>query len=146
MRFPVIDFSALAVVGVHLNNGDSGAIGAIVANIDRASEDIAGQEVVIHAPLTMQRSLHRVVHLPLNSLEDDHVFVVILPVYPDCYQVTRDTPVIDGTLPGTLPTSASPDFALTPPDEASDPNQFAALKKAVVFKEQEDWHLLRLGC
>ena len=48
--------------------------------------------------------------------------------------MTHDTPVIDGTLPGTLPASAAPDFTLTPPDEAYDPIQFAALKKAGVFK------------
>ena len=65
--------------------------------------------------------------------EDDHVFIAIAPVYPDCYQVTHDTPVIDGTLPGTLPASAAVDFNLTPPDEAYDPIQFAAFKKAGVF-------------
>ncbi len=65
--------------------------------------------------------------------EDDHVFIAIAPVYPDCYQATHDTPVIDGTLPGTLPASAAVDFTLTPPDEAYDPIQFAAFKKAGVF-------------
>ena len=28
--------------------------------------------------------------------EDDHVFVAMAPVYPDCYQGSHDTPVIDG--------------------------------------------------
>ena len=69
--------------------------------------------------------------------EDDHVFVVVLPVYPDCYQVTHDTPVIDGTLPGTLPASAAPDFSLTPPDTAYDPIELAALSKRGVFKDKK---------
>ena len=70
----------------------------------------------------------------LGVTEDDKVFVVLFPVYPDCYQQAHDTPVIGGVLPGTLPASAAPDFSLTPPDAAYDPVQLAAFDKRGAFK------------
>ena len=66
--------------------------------------------------------------------EDDKVFIVLFPVYPDCFQQTYDTPVIGGVLPGTLPASAAADFSLTPPDSAYDPVQLAAFDKRGAFK------------
>ena len=66
--------------------------------------------------------------------EDDHVFVSISPVFPDCYQQTYDTPVIAGSLPGSLPASAAPDFAVVPPDAAFDAVQLAAFDQRGVFK------------
>ena len=66
--------------------------------------------------------------------EDDKVFIVLFPVYPDCYQQTHDTPVIGGVLPGPLPASAAADFSLTPPDAAYDPLQLAAFDKRGAFK------------
>ena len=65
--------------------------------------------------------------------EDDHVFVSISPVFPDCYQTTHDTPVIAGSLPGTLPAGSAPDFAIVPPDAPFDAVQLAAFKKLGVF-------------
>jgi hypothetical protein len=131
--FPVIDFAALAAVGVHLNDGNwQDAISALTANMN-AHGGIDGRKIVpyiaVDDPALTASSLAACTQLT----EDDHVFVVILPVYPDCYQSIHDTPVIDGTLPGTLPPSAAPDFNLTPPDEAYDPIQFEAFKKAGVF-------------
>ena len=66
--------------------------------------------------------------------EDDKVFIVMFPVYPDCYQQDHDTPVIGGVLPGALPASAAPDFSLTPPDAAYDPVELAAFSKRGDFK------------
>ena len=66
--------------------------------------------------------------------EDDKVFIAIAPVFPDCYQATHDTPVLMGSLPGTLPASAPPDFSLIPPDANFDPLQLAAFKKDGDFK------------
>ena len=66
--------------------------------------------------------------------EDDKVFIVLFPVYPDCYQQTHDTPVIGGVLPGPLPASVAADFSLTPPDAAYDPVQLAAFDKRGAFK------------
>ena len=48
--------------------------------------------------------------------EDDHVFVAIAPVFPDCYQQTHDTPVLVGSLPGRCRATCAPDFSLIPPD------------------------------
>ena len=66
--------------------------------------------------------------------EDDKVFIVLFPVYPDCFQQTHDTPVLGGVLPGALPASAAPDFSLTPPDAAFDSVQLAAFDKRGAFK------------
>ena len=86
------------------------------------------------SPSTIRHSLHRVLRSAPNSLRTTTFSSSIAPVYPDCYQATHDTPVINGTLPGTLPANAAVDFNLTPPDEAYDPIQFAAFKKVGVFK------------
>ena len=132
--FPVINFAALAVVGVHLNDGNfQDAIRALTANMN-SHGGIDGRKIVPYIALDNPALTSSSLAVCTQLTEDDHVFVVILPVYPDCYQATHDTPVIDGTLPGTLPASAAPDFNLTPPDEAYDPIQFAAFKKAGVFK------------
>jgi hypothetical protein len=66
--------------------------------------------------------------------ENDHVFVAIAPVFPDCYQQTHLTPVLMGSLPGSLPANVPPDFSLVPPNANFDPLQLAAFKKAGDFK------------
>jgi hypothetical protein len=132
--FPVINFAALAVVGVHLNDGNfQDAISALTANMN-AHGGIDGRKIVPYIALDDPAVTSSSLAACTQLTEDDHVFVAIAPVYPDCYQATHDTPVIDGTLPGTLPASAAADFNLTPPDEAYDPIQLAAFKEAGVFK------------
>ena len=80
--------------------------------------------------------------MPANSsctqlTEDDHVFVSISPVFPDCYQQTHDTPVIAGSLPGALPASSAPDFAFIPPDAPFDAVQLAAVRQGRRLQGQE---------
>ena len=131
--FPVINFSALAVVGVHLNDGNfQDAISALTTYMN-AHGGIDGRKIVPYVALDDPAITASSQTVCTQLTEDDHVFIAIAPVYPDCYQATHDTPVIDGTLPGTLPASAAVDFTLTPPDEAYDPIQFAAFKKAGAF-------------
>ena len=135
--FPVIDFAALAAVGVNLNDGNfQDAISALTASMNKHG-GIDGRKIVPYVTLDNPASTTSEMTNCSELTEDDHVFVVILPVYPDCYQVTHDTPVIDGTLPGTLPASAAPDFSLTPPDTAYDPIELAALSKRGVFKDKK---------
>jgi hypothetical protein len=135
--FPVINFPALAVVGVHLNDGNfQHAISALTSYMN-AHGGIDGRRIVPYVALDDPAITASSQTVCTQLTEDDHVFVAIAPVYPDCYQVTHDTPVINGTLPGTLPASAAVDFELTPPDEAYDPIQFAAFKKAGVFKNKK---------
>jgi hypothetical protein len=132
--FPVIDFAALAAVGVHLNDGNfQDAISALTAYMNKHG-GIDDRKIVPYVTLDNPANTTSGTTNCSQLTEDDHVFVVILPVYPDCYQVTHDTPVIDGTLPGTLPANAAPDFSLTPPDTAYDPIELAALSKKGVFK------------
>ena len=105
--FPVINFAALAVVGVHLNDGNfQDAISALTANIN-AHGGIDGRKIVPYVALDDPAVTSSSLAACTQLTEDDHVFVAIAPVYPDCYQATHDTPVIDGTLPGTLPASAA---------------------------------------
>ena len=135
--FPVIDFAALAAVGVHLNDGNfQDAISALTASMNNHG-GIDGRKIVPYVTLDNPANTTSGTANCSQLTEDDHVFIVILPVYPDCYQVTHDTPVIDGTLPGTLPASAAPDFSLTPPDTAYDPIELAALSKRGVFKDKK---------
>ena len=135
--FPVINFPALAVVGVHLNDGNfQDAISALTANMN-AHGGIDGRRIVPYVALDDPAITASSQTVCTQLTEDDHVFVAIAPVYPDCYQATHDTPVIDGTLPGTLPANAAVDFTLAPPDEAYDPIQFAAFKRAGVFKNKK---------
>jgi ABC-type branched-subunit amino acid transport system substrate-binding protein len=132
--FPVINFPALAVVGVHLNDGNfQDAIKALTAYMNKHG-GIDGRKIVPYIALDDPAITASSQSVCTQLTEDDHVFVAIAPVYPDCYQATHDTPVINGTLPGTLPANAAVDFTLTPPDEAYDPIQFAAFKKAGIFK------------
>ena len=57
------------------------------------------------------------------------------PVFPDCYQQTHDTPVIDGIAArARFRLRHAPDFSLIPPDANFDPLQLAAFKKAGDFK------------
>jgi hypothetical protein len=135
--FPVIDFAALAAVGVNLNDGNfQDAISALTAYMNKHGE-IDGRKIVPYVTLDNPAVTASGIANCSQLTEDDHVFVVVLPVYPDCYQVTHDTPVIDGTLPGTVPAIAAPDFSLTPPDTAYDPIELAAFSKRGVFKDKK---------
>ncbi len=132
--FPVIDFPALAVVGVHLNDGNfQHAISALTSYMNEHG-GIDGRKIVPYIALDDPALTSSSLAACTQLTEDDHVFVAIAPVYPDCYQTTHDTPVIDGVLPGNLPADAAVDFSLTPPDEVYDQLQFAAFKKAGIFK------------
>jgi len=132
--FPYVDFAALKSLGVDLNDGSfPDAYGAVVANIN-ATGGVDGRKIVPYYA-EMDPAVPASATSSCTQLtEDDKVFIAIAPVFPDCYQQTYDTPVIAGSLPGTLPASAAPDFSLTPPNAAFDPIQMAAFAKRGVFK------------
>jgi hypothetical protein len=131
---PYIDWTALRSVGVTLNGGNFvDAYNALTANMN-AHGGVRGRKVVPYF-VEMNPAVTASVTSSCSVLtEDDHVFIVMYPVYPDCYQQNHDTPVIGGVLPGALPASAAPDFSLTPPDAAYDPVQLATFEKRGVFK------------
>jgi hypothetical protein len=130
----VINFAALRAVGVTLNDGNyQDAVSALTANLN-AHGGVDGRKVVPYFVLANPAVASSTSSSCSELTEDDKVFIVLFPVYPDCYQQTHDTPVIGGVLPGTLPTSAAADFSLTPPDAAYDPVQLAAFDKRGVFK------------
>jgi hypothetical protein len=130
----VIDFAALRAVGVTLNDGNyQDAVSALTANMN-AHGGVDGRKVVPYFAVANPAVASSTSSSCSELTEDDKVFIVLFPVYPDCYQQTHDTPVIGGVLPGPLPASAAADFSLTPPDAAYDPVQLAAFDKRGVFK------------
>jgi hypothetical protein len=131
---PYVNFAALKSLGVTINDGSfPDAYAAVVKSIN-ANGGIDGRKLKL-AMVEMNPSLPADAASSCAQLtEDDHVFVSISPVFPDCYQQTYDTPVIAGSLPGSLPASAAPDFAVVPPDAAFDAVQLAAFDQRGVFK------------
>jgi hypothetical protein len=130
----VINFAALQAVGVKLNDGNyQDAVSALAANMN-AHGGVDGRKVLPYFVETNPANAASTDASCTQLTEDDKVFVVLFPVYPDCYQQTHDTPVIGGVLPGTLPPNAATDFSLTPPDEAYDPVQLAAFDHRGAFR------------
>jgi hypothetical protein len=131
---PYVDFADLRSIGVNLNQGNfPDAYQAIAANMN-AHGGVDGRKVVLDIVATNPAVPASSTSSCAQLTEDDHVFVAIAPVYPDCYQQDHDTPVIFGSLPGTLPASAAPDFTLTAPNAAFDPLQLAVFAKEGAFK------------
>jgi hypothetical protein len=131
---PVIDFPALEAVGVRLNDGSfQDAYLALTAYIN-AHGGVDGRKVVPFFTLDNPAVATSDTSSCSELTEDDHVFIVMLPVYPDCYLVTHDTPAIEGEFPDLVPAGAAPDFSLTPPDSAYDPVQLAAFKARGAFR------------
>ena len=130
----VINFAALRAVGVTLNDGNyQDAVSVLTANMN-AHGGVDGRKVVPYFVVANPAVASSTSSSCSELTEDDKVFIVLFPVYPDCYQQTHDTPVIGGVLPGTLPSSAAADFSLTPPDAAYDPVQLAVFDKRGTFK------------
>ena len=131
---PYVNFVALKSLGVNINEGSfPDAYGAIIANMN-SHGGVDGRKIVAHY-FEFDPAVPANVTLSCSQLtEDDKIFISLSPVYPDCYQQDHNTPVIEGSLPGTLPASAAPDFSLAPPSEAYDPVAFAAYVKRGVFK------------
>src|ERR1700722_3094590 len=130
----VINFTALRAVGVTLNDGNyQDAVSALTANMN-AHGGVDGRKVVPYFVLANPAVASSTTSSCSELTEDDKVFIVLFPAYPDCYQQTHDTPVIGGVLPGPLPASVAADFSLAPPDAAYDPVQLAAFDKQGAFK------------
>jgi hypothetical protein len=132
----VINFAALRAVGVTLNDGNyQDAVSALTANMN-AHGGVDGRKLVPYF-VEMNPASSSSINSSCSELtEDDKAFIVLFPVYPDCFQQTYDTPVIGGVLPGTLPASAAADFSLTPPDAAYDPVQLAAFDNRGAFRDK----------
>ena len=130
----VINFAALQAVGVTLNDGNyQDAVSALTANMN-AHGGVDGRKIVPYFVEMNPASASSINSSCSELTQDDKAFIVLFPVYPDCFQQTYDTPVIGGVLPGTLPASAAVDFSLTTPDDAYDPVQLAAFDKRGAFK------------
>ena len=132
---PVIDFAALAgSVGVQLNEGNIPDAYSAIAAYMNAHGGVDGRKIVMYYVYANPAVTASGDAACTKLTEDDNVFVVIAPVYPDCYQVQHDTPVIAGALPSDVPATAAPDFNLSPPGIAYDPVELAAFDQRGVFK------------
>ena len=131
---PYVNFAALQSLGVTINDGSfPDAYNAVIAAVNKQG-GINGRKLVLYST-EMNPSISASATSSCTQLtQDDKVFISISPVFPDCYQQTYDTPVIAGSLPGALPASAAPDFALIPPDANFDPLMLAAFNKDGTFK------------
>jgi hypothetical protein len=131
---PYVNFAALQSLGVTINDGNfPDAYNAVLAYTN-SHGGVNGRKLVLHA-VEMNPAVPASATGSCTQLtQDDKVFVSISPVFPDCYQQTYDTPVIAGSLPGTLPANVAPDFALIPPDANFDPLMLAAFNKDGTFK------------
>ena len=131
---PYVNFAALKNLGVNLDDGSFPDAYTAVSNYINAHGGVNGRKIEM-AIVEMNPALPADAANSCAQLtEDDHIFVSISPVFPDCYQQTHDTPVIEGSLPGSLPPGTPPDFSLIPPDAAFDTAQLAAFDRAGVFK------------
>lgn len=131
---PYVNFAALKSLGVTIDDGSfPDAYNAVIAMINKEG-GVNGRKLVLSTAEMNPAVPAEATSSCTQLTEDDKVFISIAPVFPDCYQQTHDTPVVMGSLPGTLPASAAPDFSLIPPDANFDPLQLAAFKKAGDFK------------
>lgn len=131
---PYVNFVALKSLGVNIDDGSFPDAYTAVANYINVHGGIDGRKLVVDMDEMDPAEPADAANSCTQLTEDDHVFVAIAPVFPDCYQTTHDTPVIAGSLPGTLPPGSAPDFSLIPPDAAFDKLQLAAFDKDGVFK------------
>jgi hypothetical protein len=133
----VIDFAALKSVGYTLNDGNFPDAFTAIADYMNAHGGVDGRKLVPYFVETNPASSTSENTGCTALTEDDHVFIAMFPVYPDCYQVNHDTPVIGGGLPGAIPAGAAPDFNIEPPNTVYDAVQLAAFAKLGAFKEKK---------
>jgi Icc-related predicted phosphoesterase len=131
---PYVNFQALRALGVTTNEGSFPDAYTAIADYMNAHGGFDGRKAVLHFD-EMDPAIASDATSSCSTLtEDDHIFISLSPVFPDCYQQNHDTLVIAGSLPGALPASAAADFSLSPPDAAFDPLLLSALDKRGTFK------------
>ena len=131
---PYVNFDALHSLGVTESEGSFPDAYTAIANYMNAHGGVDGRKIKLFFDEMNPAVAADATSSCSQLTEDDHIFVSMSPVFPDCYEQDHDTLVIAGSLPGTLPASVAPDFALSPPSAAYDPIQLAAFKKLGVFK------------
>jgi hypothetical protein len=133
---PYVDLAALRHLGVTINWGSvPDAYMAIINNIN-AHGGILGRKIVPYIIPVDPTGPAPAATACTQLTEDDHVFVVLRPLQPPCYQ-NHNTPVLSGLFTGAPAPGAQPDFTLTPPDTAFDPLQLAVYNKQGLFKNKK---------
>ena len=130
---PYIDLSAVRKFGITLDHGNyADAYDALIADIN-AHGGIDGRKLVPFLVAVNPVGTAPAATTCTQLAEDDHVFVVLAPLQPDCYLTQYDVPVINGSAQNVSGTS-TPNFTLTPPPLAYDPVQLSVLGRHGVFK------------
>src|SRR5580658_5838541 len=132
---PYVDFAAVRAIGVNLNVGNySDAYQALIANMN-AHGGILGRRIVPYLDAVSPLSAAPAATSCTQRTEDDHVFVALAPLMPDCY-LADNVPTINGSgleQKGVVPGGA-PNFTLTPPSSAYDPLALSVFSKLGEFK------------
>jgi hypothetical protein len=132
---PYVDVASLKSVGVNLNFGNvPDAYKAIINNVN-AHGGINGRKVVPYVVAVSPIGTAPAATVCTQLTQDDHVFVVMRPLQPSCYQ-EHNTPVLNGLFTGSATQGAQPDFTLTPPPTAFDPLQLTVYNKLGRFKNK----------
>jgi hypothetical protein len=131
---PYIDFDALHALGVKLTQGSfPDAYNAIIANMN-SHGGINGRRIVPYFEPVNPTGSAATEAICTQLTEDDQIFLAMAPYMPDCYLQEHDTPTINATFQGSVPTTAAQNFTLTPPPSAYDPLQLAVFSKLGYFK------------
>jgi hypothetical protein len=132
---PYVDFAAVRAIGVNLNVGNySDAYLALIANMN-AHGGILGRRIVPYLVAVSPVAAAPAATSCTQLTEDDHVFVALAPLMPDCY-LAASVPTINGSgleQKGAVPGGA-PNFTLTPPSSAYDPLALSVFSKLGEFK------------
>lgn len=131
----VVDFAALAKLGgAPMDQGnEQDAYNALIANVNRHG-GINGRKIVPFYAMVNPVGTAPAATACTALTENDHVFVALEPLDPECYTVTHKTPVVDPLLPGPAPAGSAPAFSISPPANAFDPLMISAMAKSGLFK------------
>lgn len=129
---PYIDLSALASVGIKLNQGSyPNAFNALIDNLNNHG-GIDGRHVVPYFATVNPTNTAAALAVCTQMTEDNQVFVAMSPYMPNCYLQDHGTPTILASSQSAA--SSVPNFTLTPPSSAYDPVQLGVFSKMGLFK------------
>ena len=140
---PYVNFEALKSLGVTIDDGSfPDAYNGVIKMIN-AHGGVNGRKLVL-SMAEMNPSVPAEATSSCTQLtEDDQVFIAIAPVFPDCYQVTHNTPVIIGSLPGTIAGFGGARLRPHPAGRELRPAAAGRLQEGRRLQGQEGRHLLR---
>ncbi len=133
---PYVNVAAVKAVGVILNWGNvTHDYQALINNIN-ATGGINGRKIVPYIIAVNPTGAAAASTTCTQLVQDDHVFVVLAPLMPDCY-LQDGVPVVQAVLAGSAPPGVAQNFSLSAPATAYDPLQLSVYKKIGAFKNKK---------